>query len=303
LGPRRPLAVLFVLAFVALIATAGVAFASNGGNRGANANVGANGDANGDVHVGFDPDHGGHGHDVAGSTDGDVAGTDDDQVGDDQVGDDQVGDGQVGDGQVGDGQVGDDQGGTDVGTAADDGGLGSTGGTDVPGENQGGGGVTASGVDAPPTPGKAPAAAASGPAPDAAAAAPLTGPVVDALVVTEVVPAVAPGGGDPTAPDALAAVPAIPASPTIPAAVQDGSLVAGLGDLPDLRSVGAVATDVNAGPAGARQILSTGPGRSLLMVAVLLLAIGVFISVHRWMDRGDRKLAAARSGSDVARFR
>ena len=35
----------------------------------------------------------------------------------------------------------------------------------------------------------------------------------------------------------------------------------------------------------------------------LPFSIALFLAVHRRADRGDRKLAAARSGLDVARFR
>ena len=57
------------------------------------------------------------------------------------------------------------------------------------------------------------------------------------------------------------------------------------------------------GPSAARALLSTGTGRSLAVIVALLAAITVFLAVHRRTDRGDRKLAAARNGPDVARFR
>jgi hypothetical protein len=123
--------------------------------------------------------------------------------------------------------------------------------------------------------------------------APAISPVVDAFVVDSVA-AAAPGADGSAPPNAPATEPAIPA------AAPD---ISGLAGLPELGSVGVVANHVSNGPSAARELLSTGPGRSLAVVAVLLLAIGVFLSVHRWTDRGDRKLAAARSGSDVARFR
>ena len=42
---------------------------------------------------------------------------------------------------------------------------------------------------------------------------------------------------------------------------------------------------------------------SKVLVMALLVAIGLFLTVHRWADRGDRKLAVARRGPDLARFR
>jgi hypothetical protein len=50
-------------------------------------------------------------------------------------------------------------------------------------------------------------------------------------------------------------------------------------------------------------LLSSGTGRSLAFITALLIAMALFLSVHRRTDRGDRKLAAARSGADLARFR
>jgi hypothetical protein len=278
LGPRRPFAALIVLAFAALVAMAGVASASGGDDHG----VGGRG-VGGGVDVSVDRGHVEHDHGSVANGE-QVGGSDAKQVGGDAIGH--------------------DQGGTAAGAEADHDGHRSTGGADAPGVNQAGGGVTASGVDIPPTPGEAPAPAASGPAPDAAGAAPIADAVVDALVitegnlgVTEVAAPVAPGSADPVPTDSPATAPAVAA------AVPDLSALAGLAQVPELRSVGAVANGVTGDQSGPRELLSTGAGRSLLMVAVLLLAIGVFISAHRWMDRGDRKLAAARSGSDVARFR
>ena len=42
---------------------------------------------------------------------------------------------------------------------------------------------------------------------------------------------------------------------------------------------------------------------SLAVITGLLLAIAFFLAVHRRTDKGDRKLAAARRGPEVARFR
>jgi hypothetical protein len=75
--------------------------------------------------------------------------------------------------------------------------------------------------------------------------------------------------------------------------------LSGLGQLPVLGSLGSI-TD---GPSAAREVLSTGAGRSLLAVGILLGALAVFLLVHRRSDRNDKKLAAARNGPDVARFR
>jgi hypothetical protein len=70
-----------------------------------------------------------------------------------------------------------------------------------------------------------------------------------------------------------------------------------------LGSIGTISNRVTDGPSAARALLSSDAGRSVAVIVVLLVAIGLFLLVHRWADRGDRKLAAARSGADVARFR
>jgi hypothetical protein len=129
-----------------------------------------------------------------------------------------------------------------------------------------------------------PAAAVSGPAPDAAAAAPINSPVFGAIAAG-VGAAGAAGGAATDGPPAAADAPA-----------------ASVG-LPALGTVGSIAGDVTTGPAAARELLSSGTGRSLAFIMALLGAIGVFLAVHRRADRGDRRLAAARSGPDVARFR
>jgi len=46
-----------------------------------------------------------------------------------------------------------------------------------------------------------------------------------------------------------------------------------------------------------------GTGRSIAVIVGLLAAIVVFLAIHRRADRGDRKLAAARTGPDLASFR
>ena len=81
--------------------------------------------------------------------------------------------------------------------------------------------------------------------------------------------------------------------------------VVGLDILPSpfTTCVGSITDRVTDGPAAARALLSNTPGRSLAVITGLLLAIAFFLLVHRRTDRGDRKLAAARSGPEVARFR
>jgi hypothetical protein len=130
-----------------------------------------------------------------------------------------------------------------------------------------------------------PAAAASGPAPDAAAAAPFDGALLQTLAQTVT--------SDPTS-DATA--PAVAPSAAAAAAV-------GLDQLSSLGSIGSFTSQVSNGPSAANELLSTGAGRSVAVVCALLAAIGIFLVVHRRADRGDLKLAAARNGSDVARFR
>jgi hypothetical protein len=135
--------------------------------------------------------------------------------------------------------------------------------------------------------------AASGPAPDAATAAPAFTPVTDAFapeIAALPTPAVTA-----LAPDLAAAAPTLPASD-----------LAGLDGLPALGTigtVGAVSNRVTDGPAAARALLSTDTGRSLAVIVSLLVAMAVFLAVHRRTDRTDRKLAAARTGPEVARFR
>ena len=154
--------------------------------------------------------------------------------------------------------------------------------------------VDSSGTGTPSAPAEVPAAAASGPAPDAAAAAPDSGPVTspgsDALVS-------AGGPIDATGPSAPVSDIATVTAPTPPSGLE------GLGDLPMLGSIGTIADQVTDGPSAARALLSTGPGQSLAVIGALLGAIVLFLLVHRRSDRSDRKLAAARSGPEVARFR
>jgi hypothetical protein len=129
----------------------------------------------------------------------------------------------------------------------------------------------------------------SGPAPDTAAAAPFDSTLLQTLAQT-VTPDRGSTGGDPTAPAAVA--------PAVAAAVP-----AGLDQLPSLGTIGSFTRQVSDAPSAANEILSTGAGRSVAVVLALLAAIGIFLAVHRRADQGDAKLAAARNGSDVARFR
>ncbi len=186
----------------------------------------------------------------------------------------------------------------------------------------------------------APAAAVNGPAPAAAAAAVIPalraltdavkaadvrGPVLrsdlpaaperaaDAVPVAVVVaPAAAalpavpapPAPPVPPAPFAPSSPPVVPVGPAPPAApivmASDPYSFAGL---PHLGSLGQIAASVSDGPATARALLATRTGRSVAVLLGFVLAILLFLSIHRRFDRGDRKLATARSVGDVARFR
>jgi hypothetical protein len=139
--------------------------------------------------------------------------------------------------------------------------------------------------------------AASGPAPDAAAAAPDSGPVSGAFVA-------AGSGTDDTGSLGGAVSDSAPVADAVPAAAAAPTNdLAGLDQLPALGSIGGLTDRVTDGPSAARALLSTGTGRSLTVIMALLAAIAVFLAVHRRADRGDRKLAAARTGPEVARFR
>lgn len=159
--------------------------------------------------------------------------------------------------------------------------------------SSGSGGVTGSGTGTPPVPVEAPAAVASGPAPDATAAAPASAPTGDTFVAA----------GAPIGANGGAATGAVADASPAPVAPGAPSRFDGLGDLPVLGSIGSVAGRVTEGPSAAGRLLSTGTGRSLAVLGVLLAAIAVFLAVHRRTDRSDRKLAAARSGPDLSRFR
>jgi hypothetical protein len=118
----------------------------------------------------------------------------------------------------------------------------------------------------------------NGPAPAAAAAAP--------TVAASQVAAAPPTGG---AGDTAAATPLQPVADP-------------LSGLPQLRSLGEIAASVSGGTT-ARELLATPAGRSVAVLVGLLLALLVFLGVHRRLDRSDPKLATAPAGSDVARFR
>jgi hypothetical protein len=122
------------------------------------------------------------------------------------------------------------------------------------------------------------------------ATSPVTGPATDAFVAA----------GDATEAAGVAApVPDTGAVTTPP----PPSGLQGLGDVPLLGSLGSITDHVTDGPSAARALLSTGAGQSLAVLGALLGAIVLFLMVHRRSDRSDRKLAAARSGPEVARFR
>jgi hypothetical protein len=139
-----------------------------------------------------------------------------------------------------------------------------------------------------PKPPKAPAAAVNGPAPAAAAAAPI------ADVAQVAAPVFSANGG-------IAAT----AAPTTPdaSALAAGPAADSISGLPQLRSLGQVAASVTDGPSTARELLTTPAGRSVTVLLGLILAVLLFLSVHRRLDRSDPKLAAVQSASDVARFR
>jgi hypothetical protein len=283
LGPRRIFAALALLALAVLTVTAGAAVAgefSGTGDRHSdswqeqgdavnhgNADAGNTGNAPGSVDGVFEHhDEGWHEQGDAAVTDG--QGTDD-------------GGANGSDGS--DGEVG----GTDAGSGSSwgHGSDSGSGGGDVGGE------VTGSGAGTPSAPVEAPAVAASGPAPDAATAAPDPGPVTEAFV---------PAVGITDAPGVAFAV---PAGASVAAAALPPSELTGLDELPVLGAIGSVTNRVTDGPSAARALLSTGTGRSLAVIVSLLGAMAVFLAVHRRTDRNDRKLAAARSGPEVARFR
>jgi hypothetical protein len=288
LGPRRILALLGVLALTAVAGTATMAFASDGPGTGPDrvppserraeaagapevpptADSGHNADP-GDSHGG----PGDHAGPAAGSSDD--GGANGPSVNSGGANDGGANSGGSSDGGANSG--GSNDGGSDVGVAeVPDG---------VTGPSTGGIGSSA-GI--PPAPGEAPAAAASGPAPDAAAAAPVLEALTAVAVPTNGTGGNATDGGATAAP----AAPAVPAAPPVAAAA-----------LPDFGALGVAPNAVPDPPSAARELLSTGAGRSLAVLVGLLAAIGVFLFVHRRADRGDRKLAAARSGPDLSRFR
>jgi hypothetical protein len=164
------------------------------------------------------------------------------------------------------------------------GGSGGAGGSDVGVTSVPGGAISSlpdgisSSAGILPAPIEAPAAAASGPAPDAAAAAP-----------EFTVLAAGPAPTEAPAPPGNSAAPTAEPAP--------------LAGLPSLGVIGAIPDAVADPPSAARAILSSGTGRSLAVIVGLLIAIVVFLAIHRRADRGDRKLAAARTGPDLASFR
>ena len=271
LGPRRTTLVLALLALGLLVASAGVAAASDGAWSHAPSVPTPAPDGSG-VPTATWTDHGKHG-----SEPGDADSRGHDADGHDTGGHDA------------------DSGG--VGTTDD----GSSGGTTDPDDGHSSGGdtggdVTGTSVDIPSTPVQAPAPTASGPAPDAVAPA----PIVSAVEVF--VPADGATGTDlgaPAAFDGVAPVADVPAlvAPSVPTGAVS------LTGLPELGTIGSLASNVSGGPTDPRTLLSSGTGRSVAVVLALLGAILLFLAFHRRVDRGDPKLATARAGPDLARFR
>jgi len=262
---------LAVLAIVVLTVTAGAAVASD-------LDASAGGDHGGSGQRGADRERAdqGHAHDhAAEATD---AGSDVDASDGTQVDGTQVDGTQV---DVVESSV-------DVAIADSSSGPSST-------SSDGSGGVPGSGAGTPSAPAEAPAAAASGPAPDAAAAAPDSTADTHTFVAAPV-----PGTLFGAVSDGFAAVVA-DAAPFAPASGFEA-----LGEPPMLDSTGsitAIAAEVTGAPSAARTLVSTDRGRPLAAIGGLLAAIALFVGVHRRADWGDRKLAAARSGPEVARFR
>ncbi len=282
MGPRRISLVLALLALGLLVASAGVAAATSDAPEGpwtAGTGVAAQ-DPPASARGGQWSDHqsGDAGH-------GQGQGTDDNGSGGNGSGDNGSGDsGSGNNGSGGTGSGGTGSGGYGTGTWTDG---HSSGGTGSGGD--GGSGVGGSSVGTPPTPVEAPPATASGPAPDAVAAAPISTPA-EQVFAPAFVPAVG-GGGTTEAP--VAALVTAPAT---------GNASISLGELPNLGSIGQVASTVgDASPT--RTLLSSGAGRPIAIVLALLGVVFLFLSIHRRVDRSDPKLAAANVGPDVVRFR
>lgn len=164
------------------------------------------------------------------------------------------------------------------------------------------------------TPPEAPAAAVNGPAPAAAAAAALPAlpalpilPTLPALPALPALPTTVGATGAVTAPESAVA-PEIAAGPEAPAALLP-ELTApapdpySLAGLPQFGSRREIAASVSDGPSTARALIASPSGRSVAVPLGFLLAIFLFLLIHRRLDRGDRKLATARAGGDVACFR
>jgi hypothetical protein len=286
LGPRRTFAALAVLALAALIATAGTAVAFDGG-------AGTTPAAGTDVHAVRGNE--GQGNQWQGNQWQESPGRG--VGGRDAGGQDTTGQG-AGGGATSRQDVwdhdGDWRGRNGPGAGS---GFGSGGDVDVADVGSGlsptGSDVNGSGAGIPPAPVEAPAVAASGPAPDAATAAPTSAATTVAATVaaTDTVAAGAGGPGE--------VVPA-PEATLVTASAPAG--VEALDQLPLVGALGGMTDDVTPGRSAAR-VLSTGPGRSLLAFGLLLGVILVFLTLHRRTDRTDRKLAAARRGPEVARFK
>ena len=299
LGPRRSSIVLALLALGLLVASAGVAAASDGAWSHAPTTPAAAPDGAG-LPTATWTDHGKHGGDPGDDDSGGDAAGGHGTSGHDTGGHDpdSGGVGTTDNGSTG--GVGTTDNGSTGGVGTTD--NGSTGGPTAPDDGHSSGGdtggdVTGTSVDIPSTPVQAPAPTASGPAPDAVAPAPIIssfGVFVPAGGSTGTDAGAAPAAFDGVAPAADLSALVAPAAPT--GAV---SLVS----LPELGTIGSLASSVPGGTTDARALLSSGTGRSVAVVLALLAAILVFLAIHRRVDRSDPKLAAARTGPDLARFR
>ena len=163
------------------------------------------------------------------------------------------------------------------------------------------GGVTGTSAGSP-APVEAPVAAANGPAPVAAATAPNS--VAPAAVVHA--PTHAPAATPAATVDPNAIPAAQPSSAPTPVPTPVPSPVATPAPGPDLSVLGALgslAPPIADERTAVRSVLTTTTGRSVVTVIAVLIAMVLFLSMHRRLDRNDPKLASASAQADVARFR
>ena len=197
--------------------------------------------------------------------------------------------------------------GEQIDDAARDNGPGAGPGADAAG------GVTGTSAGSP-APVEAPVAAANGPAPVAAATAPVLSVPSGVRVPTDLpasptpalpaapapAPAPAPELAAELAPAPLAAAESEPITTPSP---QPPVAVGAFPDLSAFEAIGPVASGVYDGPSAVRSVLATRTGRSVAMIVAVALAMLLFLSMHRRVDRNDPKLATARAETEVARFR